>query len=301
MQAGAEIIGSDTPESDAELVALTDALMREVGLRGWEIRLGNVRLLRKTLAHAGVRDEDQDRILRAIDSRDEERVTQELEAVGLGGEQVKQLLEISSLQGGPETLEKVEELVEPELAAIPKNLREITALLDTIGVRYKIDFGIARGLDYYTDFVFETYVGDVQVAGGGRYDELIGLFGGAPTPATGVGFGVDRISRMLLAQKVKIPVEVPKVMVIPTTRELLPPCFKIATEVRKAGISAEVELAGRKLARALTHADSIGVGVVILVGPREFGSGAVLLRDMGTGKQETVKVEKLVEKLKAMP
>jgi histidyl-tRNA synthetase len=301
VQAGAEIIGSEMPESDAELVVLTDRLMREVGLRGWEIRLGDVYLLRQMLSRAGVRDEAQDPILRAIDSRDEERVNREFERAGVKGEAARQLREISFLRGGVETLAEAEKLAGAECARALKHLRGVADLLEEVGVKCEIDFGIARGLDYYTGFVFETYIGGVQLAGGGRYDELIELLGGSPTPATGVGFGIDRISRMLLGQKTGVLPEKPRVMIIPARRELFKPCFKIATEVRGAGISAEVELAGRKLAKAFTHADSLGVETVVVVGQREFSSGKVLLRDMRSGKQETVEIERLVERLKTVP
>jgi histidyl-tRNA synthetase len=300
LQAGAEIIGSKTPESDAELIVLANDLMREVGLRSWAIRLGNVQLLREILVRGGVRVEAQDPILRAIDSHDEERVVRELQRAGLRDEQVKQLQRISSLRGGLEVLREIEKLTNLESAPILENLREITVLLDVVGVKYEIDFGIARGLDYYTGFVFEVYASGVQVAGGGRYDDLIKLFGGAPTPATGVGFGLDRISRILLEQRVKIPVQNPQLMIIPTAQKFIQHCFKIAAEVRKAGISAELELAGRKLTKALEHANSIGVELVALAGPREFGSGLVLLRDMKSGEQETVRVEELAKKLKSM-
>jgi histidyl-tRNA synthetase len=215
-------------------------------------------------------------------------------------EHAQRLRKVASLRGGTEVVEEAKKLAGAECSPPLEHLHGVTDLLDVTGVKHEIDFGIARGLDYYTGFVFEAYVGGIQVAGGGRYDELIELLGGAPTPATGVGFGVDRISRMLLDQKVKILAEKPQVMIIPTTRKLLKHCFKIAAEVREAGISAEVELAGRRLTKALAHADSINAGVVVLVGPRELKSGEVLLRDMKSGEQEAVRVEDLAKKLKTV-
>ncbi|MEM3723691.1 MAG: His/Gly/Thr/Pro-type tRNA ligase C-terminal domain-containing protein, partial [Candidatus Hadarchaeales archaeon] len=159
--------------------------------------------------------------------------------------------------------------------------------------------GIARGLDYYTGFVFEVYCRGVQIAGGGRYDGLIRLFGGGATPATGVGFGIDRISELLINQGIKTSAAPPTAIVIPVKRHLMENSFAIAMMLREAGIATEVELAERKLEKAMAHAAAIGAKAAVVVGPRELQNMKVTVKDMKSGQQEEVKIDRLVEKLKS--
>lgn len=302
LQSGVEIIGSARPEADAEVTALSDNLMRELGLGGYELRIGHIRLLREVLAHAGVKGEAQDPVLRAIDSRDEERIREEFKRAGVGGKDEKLLRALMGLQGDVGVLEKAKALLKglPRAESALNNLREVIGCLGSLKVeKFVIDIGIARGLEYYTDFVFEFYVDGVQVAGGGRYDELIELLGGDPTPAVGVGFGVDRIARALLNRGMIIPPERLDCMVLPADEKVLDECLKIATELRGAGLSVDVDLMGRKLSKALAYADALKVKRVVVVGARDLEKEQVALRDMDTGFQERIPRAELCEKLRA--
>ncbi|MFN4133438.1 MAG: histidine--tRNA ligase [Candidatus Hadarchaeales archaeon] len=297
-QAGAEIIGASTPEADAELVILSDAMLKEIGLRGYEIRIGNVGVLRELLKAAGVEESLQDPLLRAIDSKDEKRIEEEFKRAKVDDETVAKIKEILALRGEKNALEKAKSIIGDNGGV--QYLQEVTAFLDSLKVDYLIDMGIARGLDYYTGFVFEVYCRGVQIAGGGRYDGLIQLFGGGATPATGVGFGIDRISELLINQGARISVPPPTSMVIPVKRELLKNSFGIVMRLREAGIAAEVELGGRKLEKAMAHAAAVGARAAIIVGQRELQNMKVTVKDMKSGKQEEVKIELLVEKLKSL-
>lgn len=295
-QAGAEIIGTDTPEADAELVLLSDSLVKEAGLRGYVIKIGDVGVLREFLNEAGVEERGQDPILRAIDSKDERRIEEEFRKAEIDEKTSAKIKELLKLKGGKEALERASEIIGRN--AEIEHLQEITAILDSLDINYSLDLGIARGLDYYTGFVFEIYCRGVQIAGGGRYDNLVQLFGGAPTPATGVGFGMDRISSLLLSHGIKTAVSPPDLMVIPVKKELSEDSFKIASKLREVGFMVEVELGGRKLEKAMAHAAALGAKAVAIVGPREIKEMKVMLRDMRSGKQEDVKIELLAEKLK---
>lgn len=189
----------------------------------------------------------------------------------------------------------------PEANAALKNLREILRYISLFGVvNFKVDLGIARGLDYYTDFVFEIYVDGVQVAGGGRYDELVELLGGEPTPAVGVGFGVDRVARALLDRKVPLPGDHLSCLVLPADDEVRDETMKIVAELRGAGLSVDTDLMGRSLSKAMSHANSLKVKRVVVVGKEELRKGQVVLRDMATGNQELVAVGELIKKLKSI-
>jgi len=201
-------------------------------------------------------------------------------------------------------LEQVEKLVAdlPKAKTALKNLHEILDYVRSFGVeKFTVDLGIARGLEYYTDLVFELYVDGVQVAGGGRYDELVELLGGDPCPAVGVGFGVDRIGRALLKRGMMVPRERLDCVVLPAGEEVLSECLKIVGELRRAGLLVDVDLMGRKLSKAIAYADVRGAKSAIIVGVKDLKEGKVTLRDMRTGKQELVARKELAGKLKAVP
>jgi len=301
LQSGVEIIGSARPEADAEVIALSDDVMRELGLVGRELRIGHIRLLREALTKAGVKGDAQDPIMRAIDSRDESRLRDELDRAEVGGHDRNLLNALIALHGDAKVLDQAEKLVSglPKARAAVQNLHEILKQVRLLGVEdFSVDFGIARGLEYYTDVVFEFYVDDVQVAGGGRYDELIEHLGGEPCPAVGVGFGVDRIAQALLKRKIEVARERLDCMVLPASESILDDCLRVARELRAAGLAVDVDLMGRSLTKAISYADARGAESVVIVGAKDLAMGKVTLRDMRTGVQEKVSKQELVEKLR---
>jgi histidyl-tRNA synthetase len=302
IQSGVEVIGSPQPEADAEIVALADDIMQELGLSGYELRIGHIRLLREVLAHAGVRSDAQDSIMRAIDRHDEARLEEELSRMQVKAKDEELLRSLIALRGSTKVLKQAEKLV----ASLPKakialnNLHEILEHVRSFGVKkFTIDFGIARGLEYYTDFVFELYVDGVQVAGGGRYDELIELLGGDPCPAVGVGFGVDRIARTLLKRGMIVPRERLDCVVLPASEGMLSECLKIVGELRRAGLLVDVDLMRRRLSKAIAYANACGAKHSIIVGTKDLAAGKVTLRDMHTGDQVQVPRQELVARLKS--
>ena len=302
IQSGVEVIGSPQPEADAEIIALADDIMQELGLSGYELRIGHIRLLREVLAHAGVRSDAQDSIMRAIDRHDEARLEEELSRMQVKAKDKELLRSLITLRGSTKVLKQAEKLV----ASLPKakialnNLHEILEHVRSFGVeKFTIDFGIARGLEYYTDFVFELYVDGVQVAGGGRYDELIELLGGDPCPAVGVGFGVDRIARTLLKRGMIVPRERLDCVVLPASEGMLSECLKIVGELRRAGLLVDVDLMRRRLSKAIAYANACGAKHSIIVGTKDLAAGRVTLREMHTGDQVQVPRQELVARLKS--
>lgn len=301
LQAGAEILGSSKPQADAEVIALAKGVIQRLGLRRSELRVGHVRLLREVLARAGVKGDAQDPVMRAIDSRNEARLKEELDRAGVKLEDGELLRALISLKGGAGVLEEGRELVKGLAGAEQaiRNLGEILEKLELLGVEdFEVDLSIARGLEYYTDAVFEVYVDGVQVAGGGRYDELVELLGGESCPAVGVGFGVDRLARALLDQGVRVPKGRLNCMVLPAGVELLDESLRIAQELRSSGLSADVDLMDRSLAKAMAYAGSRGAEFVVIVGSKDLEAGEVTLRDMRTGEQERVKRAEVASRLR---
>jgi len=302
LQSGVEIIGSAKPEADAEVVALAYHTIRELGLKNFELRIGHIRVLREVLAHSGVKSDAQDPVMRAIDSKDETRLNEELGKAVVRETDKKLLKALVALRGGARVVDKAENIVAnlPRAKAAIKNLREIVGYLNVLGVKeFNIDFGIARGLEYYTDVVFELYVGDVQIGGGGRYDDLIALLGGEPCPAVGVGFGIDRISDALLSQGVKPAEEVLDCMLLPVGENALAKCLEIAQMLRDVGLRVDIDLMGRSLAKAISYADSRKAKYAAIVGQKELAAGKVTLRDMRTGEQAQISPREIFVKLRA--
>jgi histidyl-tRNA synthetase len=303
LQSGAEILGTSDPLADAEVAALSSHIMEDLGFADFELRLGHIRLLRELLAHAGVKGEAQDPILRAIDSKEEKRLSEEIRSAGIKPAEERLLRELISLRGEVSILDRAPALLRgiPGATAALKNLQAIISCLPPMGVKnFSLDLGIARGLDYYTDFVFEVYLGGVQVAGGGRYDELVEQLGGEPTPAVGVAFGIDRIAQTLLERGMVPLRDRLDCLVLPVDESVRAEAMKLVSELRRKGLAADIDLLGRKFSKALEYADAIKVKRVVLVGPRELREGQVVIRDMTTGRQEAVAREDLARVLKSV-
>ncbi len=149
--------------------------------------------------------------------------------------------------------------------------------------------------------IFEVYIPELDIAlgGGGRYDRLIEVFGGEPTPATGVAHGLDRIALAMQMQKPALKTgQKKKAVIIPVKEELKAEALKISQTLREAGIPVEFEVMGRKMAKALEDADKRKIDYAVIVGERELKEGAVVVRDLAKREQTTVKIEDLAEKIK---
>ncbi|NJE62531.1 histidine--tRNA ligase [Thermococcus sp. 21S7] len=308
-QAGVELLGSDKVEADAEVIALFVESYLSTGLEDFTVNIGDRVLLDEFAKMLGV--EDDIGLMRLIDKKDKmsrEDFIAALGDFGLDEKGIEKVLSLIEIRGKPdEVLPKAEELFTSEKAkAEIKRLYELVDLLDAYGVKEKllIDLGIARGFDYYTSVVFEAVapndLGIGSIGGGGRYDNLIEVFGGKPTPATGFAIGIERLIPILewkgLVPEPKLR---PDVYVIPIgkERELKMAAIEITSSLRKAGITADYELTGRKLRKALDYAGKLGVPYVVLVGKRDLAEGRVTIRDMESGEQRAVEKKKVVEVL----
>ncbi|WP_054841339.1 histidine--tRNA ligase [Thermococcus peptonophilus] len=311
-QAGVELIGSDKVEADAEVIALFTQSYLAVGLEDFTVNIGDRVLLDEFAKMLGV--EDDIGLMRLIDKKDKmnrEEFVGALREFGLDDDGVEKVLSLIEIKGLPpdEVLPKAEELFTSEEAkAEIKRLYELVDLLDAYGVSkwVRIDLGIARGFDYYTSIVFEAIIppndlGIGSIGGGGRYDNLIEVFGGKPTPATGFAIGIERLISILewkgLLPEAKLR---PDVYVIPIggdDREVKKTAIEITQGLREATVKADIELTGRKLRKALDYAGRLGVPYVVIVGRKDLEAGKVTLRDMETGKQKSIEKERAVEEI----
>ncbi|MCY3412715.1 MAG: histidine--tRNA ligase [Candidatus Heimdallarchaeota archaeon] len=311
-QAGVELIGSDSPKADAEVVTLATAVLDDLEIEDYRVQINDIGIFRALLSDLDM--EDQNKALGLVDKYGstiakfklgviedtteqelyEEYMQKLLELLPGNKSLVDILYQIIDLKGGKEVLEKAKDLMKEYSAAIEaieqSSLNQVFLYLEMNNVSNAlIDFSIARGLDYYTGIVFEIDVdslkGAKQICGGGRYDKLIGEYGGVETPATGFAFGLDRlVIAHENAMKAKENFEETRksdlyiVMIKPNPEVEA----QVLAKCRRAGIRTEVDLLGRKSMKAnLNYANKIGVPFCIIMGPKEIENGVVVLRDMG--------------------
>ncbi len=192
-------------------------------------------------------------------------------------------------------------LLDPELAAgapravdylcdaCREHFEALRGLLDALGLRYQLDHRLVRGLDYYTRTTVEFYVagreGQQQaLGGGGRYDGLVELLGGRPTPGIGFGMGIDRTAIALDEQGVAAPAPAPLVAVLSADPETFEPRLRVATALRDAGLRVRVDGSSRKLGKQLESAAKLGAKWAVIVG-QDLERGSVILRDLAAGEQ----------------
>jgi histidyl-tRNA synthetase len=271
-QVGAEVIGSAAPATDAELIVLMAELFEAVGVRDTRLRLSS---LGTPETRAEYREELQS-YLRAREEQLSEEVRSRIETNPLRAFDATDPGTREATQGAPKLLDRL--TVEDA-----EHFEQVKQLLDDAGLKYELDPTLVRGLDYYTRTVFE-FTSDALgaqsgVGGGGRYDRLIEQLDGPPTPASGWAAGVER---MLLAA--------PELPTAPGAVDLfvaLPSqngdryAFELTREARRAGLAAQLELAGRSLKGQLKHADRLGARYVAIVG----SDREVSLKDMESGEQ----------------
>jgi histidyl-tRNA synthetase len=272
-QVGAEVIGSATPETDAELIVLLGELLEAIGVR-------EPRLLLSSLGTPQTRAEYREELaafLRAHEDGLAPEVVARIDLNPMRAFDAKDTRTQETMREAPKLLDRLA----PEDADHFARVRE---LLDDVDLPYELEPTLVRGLDYYTRTVFEftsAALGAAQstVGGGGRYDGLVEQLGGQPTPASGWAAGIERI--LLAAPETPVPPPQVDLFVVLTAPGAGRLAFDLASEARRAGLSAQLELTGRSLKGQLKQADRIGARFVALIG----SDSEVSLKDMESGQQ----------------
>jgi len=281
---------------------LTNSLLKATGLHDYAFKIGHMGVIKGILSQENVDDKVQNAVLQLMDKKEYDKALELVEQERCR-KALKGLLE---LKGDTpfETAENVKKYVAGYDAAeaAAENLLDILQLVTASGCAVETaEPAFARGLEYYTGMIFEVNVPELDIAlgGGGRYDQLIEVFGGESTPALGVAHGLDRIVLALQMQKTPLPTGREKTaVVIPVKQKLNVEALKISQMLREAGVSAQLEVMGRKMAKALEDADKRKMDYAVIVGERELKEGAVVVRDLAKHEQTTVKIAKLLEKIR---
>jgi histidyl-tRNA synthetase len=312
-QADVDIVGSSSPIADAELIALLTDALTELGFRGFTTLLNHRQVLGGIGRAAGLSDEAAGGIYRAIDKLDKigpDGVREELLKQGVDTDAVARIMDIVLLRGpADDVLEGLSDTLaddERALAAL-ENLRAIVQSLRELGVpseQFAIAPHLARGLSYYTGSVFESVIEDPPMGsllGGGRYDELIGMFSGQPIPTVGLAFGIERLfdlmTELRLGPQSRTVSQVFVTVFDETSRSA---SLTLARELRAAGLNVEVALETReRLGKQFKYADRRGVPLALVLGPDELARGEVVIKDLRSGEQRTVDRAQIVQVLQS--
>jgi histidyl-tRNA synthetase len=307
-QADIDTVGSSRMSADAEVIACTGAVLKELGFKGFCVRLNSRKILNAMVKYAGIKGNRLE-IFKIIDKLDKigfKGVEKELKGFGLKQTQIKKLFKLVKISGSPDTaLKKADKLLmrvkEGEEGI--KELKDIISYLKKMSpkLEVKIDLSLARGLDYYTGPIFEFWAGEGvgSVAGGGRYDEMIGIFSGKELPATGISIGIERVLEVMKEKKmVKSRQTKVQVFVAGVKEKFFSNALKTAGKLRDAGVHVSVDLMGRNLRRQLEYANSRQIPFAVLIGEKELKEKKLTLRDMVSGKEEKLGLRDIVEKLK---
>ena len=293
-QFGAEIIGGATPETDAEAIAAASGMIKALGLKDYRLRIGHIGVLRQRIADAGVPKERTAEVLQKLDKKLYDEARPLLADMGVSEEDAEDIFALTETVGGTEVLDRV-----PGEAG--DWLRQVVAYLDAMGVRdVEIDLGVVRGLDYYTGMVFEAEApalgAEKQVCGGGSYT-LSELFGGEKVFSTGFAIGFDRVLLALEKEGMAYEPRGIDAYVISVTDDVRMKSAEIVAMLRSAGVSADIDIMGRKMAKALKFASSARARYAVIVGSKELEEGAVTLRDMSSGEQSLVPISDLAGRI----
>lgn len=308
-QCDADVVGSDSLNNEIELLSLIDFVMDRLGIR-CVIKINNRKILAGIAEVLGAEDKIVD-ITVAIDKIDKvglDNVNKELLEKGLSEEAIERLRPILTLSGSNE--EKIETL-ETLLATSAEGLKGIEELKEVLaGIsaldpkgEVEVDVSLARGLNYYTGTIIEVKAKDVEIGsitGGGRYDNLTGVFGMPGLSGVGISFGADRIYDVL-NQLELYPKEISaavKVLFINFGSEEASMARRVISRLRKEGISAQLYPDAAKMKKQMNYANSEGVRYVAIIGEDEMAKGTITLKDMESGEQVTVTESELIEKLK---
>jgi len=311
-QTDIDVFGVESVEADAEVVACAARIFEKLGVDDQVRFLINDRdLLEALLETVDVVGEDAEAAMRVIDDREKlscEEFLGRLREQGLSTADARDVEELTAVSGP--IAETVDDLAEraPDDERVERAVERMTdlaAALETYGVAdvCRLDLSIVRGLAYYTGLVFEAFDagGELRALfGGGRYDDLVGLFGEQEVPAVGFAFGYSPTAK-LLQQAGEWPAEAlsTDVYVLPVSDSVRETALSFAADLRETGLVVETDLTGRSVGGQFGYADGIGARRVIVVGENDLADDVVTVRDMDTGEEDLVPVDDVVGKLVA--
>lgn len=296
--------------NDAEIPSVIYNLIKELGFEEFTIRINNRKILNGLFEYINQKDNSVEilRIIDKIEKIGKDAVIEDLEEIGVSKEAIEKIINFIEIDGTTdEKLQKLQDLnIENETFKL--GLEELISVVKYIRIfgvpdtHFKVDLTIARGLDYYTGTVYETFLNDYReigsVCSGGRYDNLAEFYTDRKMPGVGVSIGLTRLfyklSELNIIKEEKRSIS--RVLVVSMT-ENLDKALEIGEKLRNAGINTDVYLEDKKIKAKFKYADKLQIPYVAIIGEEEEKNGTVSLKNMKTGEQEEIKVEDLINKI----
>jgi histidyl-tRNA synthetase len=292
-QADVDIVGSGSMRCEAELLTLAKDVCCAFGFTKPKIMLNNRKILDGIAKKIGVSENMKGEVFRVLDKLDkigEDEVNKLLREIL--GNKADDFLSIIRSGGGNEK--------RLELAAkySKEGADELRQILDLCDFEIEVDLFLVRGLGYYTGPVFEVKLSrDIgTVLAGGRYDNLLGVYG-QEAPAVGISVGIERLITLLLEREEAARKTNTKVFVAAVKPEFYPNAMEVSRKLREAGISCETDLNERNLRKQFDNVNALSIPFVIVLGQKEVDSGELTLRDMSSGKEEKMPLGKIIGKI----
>ena len=297
--------------NDAEMPSVIYTTIKEFGFDNFTIRINNRKLLNGLFAELSLEEQSVE-IMRIIDKLEKigkDNVVKCLQDLNVADEKIEKILNFIEIDGETdEKLQKLENLNftnELFLQGLSE-LKEVVKYVRLFGVpdtNFKVDLTIARGLDYYTGTVYETFLDDYRelgsVCSGGRYDNLAEFYTDKKMPGVGVSIGLTRLFSKLSELNIlkEKDESISKVLVVSMTDDISR-ALEVATKIREEGINTDVYLENKKIKAKFKYADKLKIPYIAVIGEEEEKNGTVSLKNMETGEQEEMSIEKMIEVLK---
>lgn len=289
-QFGIETIGHRSPEADVEIIDMIHTLYLHLGLKDLTIHLNSIGNVESRLQfREALCDYLQPRLDKLSAESQKRFETNPLRILDSKEPEDQDIIE-----NAPPILENLDK-------ESLDHFNEVRKLLDLLKIPYEINHKLVRGLDYYTNTVFEITSGQLgaqnSVGGGGRYDGLIKSLGGPDIPAVGFAMGIERVIQTMIGQKIPLPESSgPKVFLIPLGEDSRIRCFDLLHQLRSEGISAEMDFSSKKLKHVMQYANAISAEYVLVVGEEELSTNEVEIKRMSDGNKEKITFDKLIGK-----
>jgi len=310
LQCDADVVGTTSLLCEAEIIMMLNEIFNNLGIDGYEIKVNSRKILSglaSYLNHSG----EESALCVAIDKLDKigtEGVFKELSQIGYKQNELNNLAPILEVTGN--NIEKINLLskIITNNEDVSKGLEEIKSMFSYVDSMngdlstVSFDPSLARGLSYYTGLIFEVKMKDGSIgsiSGGGRYDNLTGVFGMPDVSGVGISLGIDRVydvmeTRDLFPKEVKVATQV---LIINFGEEEERFALKQLSHLRNAGIAVELYPNSAKLKKQMTYAHNLSIPYVVLIGSNEIATNTLTVKEMETGNQETLSIENLISKL----
>ena len=298
-QGGFELFGSKSPLADAEILQVSREVFNKIGLKEHFFKIGHVGILRKLLEEFKIDERTQDAVLSMLDRNMLDQAVDVMSNRGVEREAIDTIKELVQLEGRnhDRIFRRASEILSTwrKSQACLENLMEIVEVAKAGGVDSPmiVSPGLARGLEYYDGFIFEQGVPGVRVSfnGGGRYDRLVELFGGKPTPGVGCAIGITRIMQYILDESLEVPSPPkPEILLVGIPNVSAKYVARAAEKLRSMGLAVEVEVTGKRISTAIEYALKNGMKFVVIVGEREEREEKISLKNLETKAQIEVEL-----------